>query len=50
VQLDEELCNVLAIADIHAKQATRKDVDALNDLLWQFHRLAVEDAAAVLRN
>ena len=50
VRLDDELHNVLAITDAAEKPARRKDVDALNDALWQFHRLAVEDSAAVIRN
>ena len=50
VRLDDELHNVLAITDAAEKPARGKDVDALNDVLWQFHRLAVEDSAAVIRN
>lgn len=50
VRLDEEFHSVLAITDINANEATRKSVDALNDLLWEFHRLAVEDRVQVIRN
>lgn len=50
VRFDEEFHNVTVVADVNEHGASRKDVDALNDLLWQFHRLAVEGAAAVLRN
>lgn len=42
-----EVCNV---ADAIGKRANRKSVTHLNDMLWRFRRLAVEDAASVIRN
>jgi hypothetical protein len=50
VWLDDDGYNVVSVDDVNGKTASPARVTELNNLLWQFHRLAVEDAAAVIRN
>jgi hypothetical protein len=50
VRLDDDSYSVLSVNDVNGKAASRTTVAELNDTLWQFHRLAVEDTAAVIRD
>ena len=50
IQFNSEADNVSGISDNTGKPARQKAISTLNDALWHFHRLAVEDAASVYRN
>jgi hypothetical protein len=50
VHYGEDAHTVEKVTDTNGKPVSRKRVGRLNEALWRFHRLAVEDAAALIRS
>lgn len=50
IRFADEYREVSNVADTNGRPASRQSITRLNNVLWQFHRLTVENAARVLRN